>query len=92
MKNMVLRKKFVLELVRWMNEYELDRPQASWIFEVHENTISNWLAGRTLPNGRNAVLLAYFAPEVKTALELLAGAPAAKSRLGEHHEKRSKAA
>jgi hypothetical protein len=79
----LIRKKFTIVLERWMKEHGLDDAGLAWLLDVCTKTVQNWRSGWSMPNGRNAILLAYFADPIAPVLQKWAGVDAATKRWDE---------
>lgn len=88
----LIRKKFVVTLERWMREYGLDANGLAWLLDVCPRTVYNWLTGFSMPGGRNAVLLCYFADPVAPVLQKWAGVDAVSQRYNSLGQVANKAA
>jgi DNA-binding transcriptional regulator YiaG len=88
----MLKRKFQLELSRFMKSNGLNSMSTAWLLDCHRKTVENWESGRTLPSRNNALMLAYFAENVRTVLNLLAGVDAAAVRFAEHRSQGGKKA
>jgi hypothetical protein len=84
----LLKKKFQVELEKWLKEEDINVASAAWLLCCTTATVNNWLTGRTLPGRNNGILLAYFSDGCREVLYRLVGLYEVEERLKLHRKSR----